>query len=177
MCSSGGCILESFWSELLLCVKMGCKTIRVNATSTAGRFHDDIHCVLPFSLALHCYLCNLVSHFVIEHILISGERRTLSASAVRTGSFKDKTLLTILIPAHNIAHQHLTYSNSSSGSDAVCYRAQGNGVLSRLTPLKHTNRFMLTVSTELEMIWFQGASLPWISQAWWWAGEKHSRAS
>lgn len=165
LCYSGVCVLESFWSELLLCLRMGCKTIRVNAISTAGRFHDDIHCALPFSLALHCYLRNLVSHSVIEDILISSEQRILSISSW-TGSFTDKTLLPIWIPVHNIAPQHLTDANESFGTETVCYRAQGNGLLCRLTPLKHTNRFMLAGCMELEMIWFQGASLPWKAQLW-----------
>lgn len=131
---------------------MGCKTIRVNAISTAGRLHDDVHCVLLFSLALHRYLCKLVSHSVIEHVLISREQRILSRSAMRTGRSIDETLLRILIPVHNIAYQHLTYANESFGTETVCYSAQGNGGLSRLTPLKHTNRFMLAVGMELEMI-------------------------
>lgn len=90
---------------------MGCKAIRVNAISTAGRFQDDIHCVLPFSLALHRYLCNLVSQSVIERILVSREQHIFSASAIRRGSFLDKALLPILIPMHNTAHQHLPYVN------------------------------------------------------------------
>lgn len=74
------------------------------------------------------------------------------------GNFRDETVLPILIPVHNIAHQLMPINLLAQRRSA--YRAQGNGVLSRLTPLKHTNRFMLAASMELEMIWFQGATLP-----------------
>lgn len=84
---------------------MECKTIRLNAISTAGRFRDDIHCVLPFSLALHGYLCNLVSHSVIEHILISRELRIRSPSTICSGSFTDEAVPPILIHVHKTTRQ------------------------------------------------------------------------